>query len=169
MCIRDSAVGVVAVTPPWNFPYAIPAGGVLAALMAGNSVILKPARESVLTAYQLAQQMWKAGVPKEVLQFLPLIDGATGKKLITDPRIAAVILTGSYFTAAMFQEWRPDLALYAETSGKNSLVISVAADVDLAIKDLVKGAFGHAGQKCSATSLAPVSYTHLTLPTTPYV
>ena len=148
------AVGVVAVTPPWNFPYAIPAGGVLAALMAGNSVILKPARESVLTAYQLAQQMWKAGVPKEVLQFLPLIDGATGKKLITDPRIAAVILTGSYFTAAMFQEWRPDLALYAETSGKNSLVISVAADVDLAIKDLVKGAFGHAGQKCSATSLA---------------
>ena len=150
------AVGVVAVTPPWNFPYAIPAGGVLAALMAGNSVILKPARESVLTAYQLAQQLWKAGVPREVLQFLPLVDGATGKLLITDPRVAAVILTGSYFTAAMFQEWRPDLPLYAETSGKNSMIISVAADIDLAIKDLVKGAFGHAGQKCSATSLALV-------------
>ena len=105
------AVGVVAVTPPWNFPYAIPAGGVLAALMAGNTVILKPARESVLTAWQLAQQLWQAGVPKEVLQFIPLIDGATGKLLITDPRVAAVILTGSYFTAAMFQEWRPELPL----------------------------------------------------------
>ena len=150
------AVGVVAVTPPWNFPYAIPAGGVLAALMAGNTVILKPARESVLTAWQLVQQLWQAGVPKEVLQFLPLIDGATGKLLITDPRVAAVILTGSYFTAAMFQEWRPELPLYAETSGKNALIISVAADIDLAIKDLVKGAFGHAGQKCSATSLALV-------------
>lgn len=151
---RCAAIGVVVVTPPWNFPYAIPAGGVLAALMAGNSVILKPARESVLTAWQLASQLWQAGVPKNVLQFLPLIDGATGKLLITDPRIAAVILTGSFQTAAMFQQWRPALKLLAETSGKNSMIISVAADLDLAIRDLVRGAFGHAGQKCSATSLA---------------
>lgn len=148
--------GIVVVTPPWNFPYAIPAGGVLAALAAGNSVILKPSRESVLTAWRLATQLWEAGVPKTVLQFLPLIDGATGKLLMTDPRVSAVILTGSYFTAAMFQKWRPDLRLFAETSGKNSLVITVAADLDLAIKDLVVGAFGHAGQKCSATSLALV-------------
>ena len=148
--------GVVVVTPPWNFPYAIPAGGVLAALAAGNSVILKPARESVLTAWRLATQLWEAGVPKRVLQFLPLIDGATGKLMIKDPRVAAVVLTGSHFTSAMFQEWRPDLRLYAETSGKNSMVITAAADLDLAIKDLVRGAFGHAGQKCSATSLALV-------------
>ena len=150
------ALGVVAVIPPWNFPFAIPAGGVLAALMAGNSVILKPARESVLTAWHLATQLWEAGIPKDVLQFLPLINGAVGKLLVTDSRIASVILTGSYFTAAMFQEWRPDLRLLAETSGKNSMIISIAADIDLAIKDLVKGAFGHAGQKCSATSLALV-------------
>ena len=150
------ALGVVAVTPPWNFPFAIPAGGVLAALMAGNSVILKPARESVLTAWQLATQFWEAGVPRQVLQFLPLVDGETGKQLITDPRVKAVILTGSYFTARMFQQWRSDLRLYAETSGKNSMIITIAADIDLAIKDLVKGAFGHAGQKCSATSLALV-------------
>ena len=150
------ALGVVAVTPPWNFPFAIPAGGVLAALMAGNSVILKPARESVLTAWQLATQFWDAGVPRHVLQFLPLVDSETGKQLITDPRVKAVILTGSYFTARMFQNWRPDLRLYAETSGKNSMIITIAADIDLAIKDLVKGAFGHAGQKCSATSLALV-------------
>ena len=151
---RSKPVGTVVVTPPWNFPYAIPAGGVLAALMAGNTVILKPARESVLTAWRLAEQCWAAGVPKEALQFMPLIDGATGKLLINDPRVNAVILTGSYFTAQLFQGWRPDLNLYAETSGKNCLIITAAADPDLAIKDLVKGAFGHAGQKCSATSIA---------------
>jgi RHH-type proline utilization regulon transcriptional repressor/proline dehydrogenase/delta 1-pyrroline-5-carboxylate dehydrogenase len=148
------ACGVVVVTPPWNFPYAIPAGGVLAALMAGNSVILKPARESVLTAWRLAEQCWQAGVPKNVLQFAPLVDGATGKVLVSDERVNAVILTGSIFTAQLFQSWRPNLRLYAETSGKNCLIISAAADPDLAIKDLVKGAFGHAGQKCSATSIA---------------
>ncbi len=151
-----SPLGVVVVTPPWNFPYAIPAGGVLAALMAGNTVILKPARESVLTAWMLAQQFWNAGVPKEVLQFAPTVDGQTGKRLISDDRVDAVILTGSIFTAQLFQSWRPRLRLYAETSGKNSMIISAAADLDLAVKDLVQGAFGHAGQKCSATSLALV-------------
>ena len=149
-------LGVVVVTPPWNFPFAIPAGGVLAALLAGNSVILKPAPESVLTAWQLAQQLWQAGIPQEVLQFLPVPDNEVGQSLITDDRTAAVILTGSYLTAQLFQSWRPDIKLYAETSGKNCLVITAAADPDLAIKDLVKGAFGHAGQKCSATSIALV-------------
>jgi RHH-type proline utilization regulon transcriptional repressor/proline dehydrogenase/delta 1-pyrroline-5-carboxylate dehydrogenase len=149
-------IGVVVVTPPWNFPYAIPAGGVLAALAAGNAVILKPARETVLVAWQLVQQLWEAGVPREVLQFVPTIDGATGKALVSDPRVAAVILTGSIFTARLFQSWRPDLKLYAETSGKNAMIVTAAADVDLAIKDIVYGAFGHAGQKCSATSLALV-------------
>lgn len=150
------ACGVVVVTPPWNFPFAIPAGGVLAALAAGNSVILKPARESVLVAWMLVQQLWEAGVPKTVLQFAPTVDGKTGKYLVSDSRVGAVILTGSIFTAKLFQEWRPELRLYAETSGKNSLVITAAADLDLAVKDLVRGAFGHAGQKCSATSLALV-------------
>ena len=150
------ACGVVVVTPPWNFPFAIPAGGVLAALAAGNSVILKPARESVLVAWMLVQQLWEAGVPKTVLQFTPTVDGKTGKYLVSDSRVDAVILTGSIFTAKLFQEWRPELRLYAETSGKNSLIITAAADLDLAVKDLVRGAFGHAGQKCSATSLALV-------------
>lgn len=150
------ACGVVVVTPPWNFPYAIPAGGVLAALMAGNSVILKPARESVLVAWMLAQQLWEAGIPKEVLQFIPTVDGKTGQALVSDARVGAVILTGSIFTAQLFQSWRPSLRLYAETSGKNSLIVTAAADIDLAVKDMVRGAFGHAGQKCSATSLGLV-------------
>lgn len=148
--------GVVVVTPPWNFPYAIPAGGCLAALMAGNSVILKPSPESVYTAYLLAQQMWEAGIPRDVLQFLPIDEKKVGTKLITDPRVNAVILTGSSETAKMFLGWRPDLPLFAETSGKNAMIITAFADLDLAVKDLVRGAFGHAGQKCSATSLALV-------------
>ncbi len=151
--VESKPFGVVVVTPPWNFPFAIPAGGVLAALMAGNTVILKPARESVLTAWMLVQQLWKAGVPKKVLQFIPTVDGETGKALVSDQRVGAVILTGSIFTAQLFQSWRPSLRLYAETSGKNALIITATADVDLAVKDLVRGAFGHAGQKCSATSL----------------
>ena len=122
--------------------------------MAGNSVILKPASETVLTAWKLASQLWEAGVPKEVLQFITLKDHDLGKALVTDPRVDVVILTGGYETAQMFQSWRPDLRLYAETSGKNAMIITAAADLDLAVGDLVRGAFGHSGQKCSATSLA---------------
>ena len=146
-------LGIVAVVSPWNFPYAIPAGGVLAALMAGNAVILKPARTTALTAFLLASQLWEAGVPRDLLHFFPC-DGLTGKALLSDPRIASVILTGGYDTARMFQQWRPSLPLFAETSGKNALVITAQADRDLAIKDLVRSAFGHSGQKCSAASLA---------------
>lgn len=149
-------LGVVVVTPPWNFPFAIPVGGALAALAAGNAVILKPANETVDVAWLAANQMWDAGVPREVLQFLPMEDGPVGQHLITDARTSAVILTGSTETANLFRSWRPDLKLMAETSGKNAMVITATADLDLAIKDLVHGAFGHAGQKCSATSLALV-------------
>jgi RHH-type proline utilization regulon transcriptional repressor/proline dehydrogenase/delta 1-pyrroline-5-carboxylate dehydrogenase len=148
--------GTVLVTPPWNFPFAIPCSGILAALIAGNTVILKPALETVLTAWQLVNCLWRAGIPRDALQFLPCPDDEIGRSLVTDDRIDAVILTGAYETARMFLEWKPSLRLFAETSGKNALLITEAADADLAIKDLVKSAFGHAGQKCSAASLAIV-------------
>jgi RHH-type proline utilization regulon transcriptional repressor/proline dehydrogenase/delta 1-pyrroline-5-carboxylate dehydrogenase len=152
----SSPVGVVVVVPPWNFPYAIPAGGVLASLAAGNAVILKPAPETVATAWVLVQQLWRAGVPRDVLQFVPTRDDEVGQHLVTHPDVAAVILTGSFATARLFTTWRPDLRLMAETSGKNALLISATADIDAAVKDLVASAFGHAGQKCSAASLAIV-------------
>ncbi len=151
---RGRGLGVVVVTPPWNFPLAIPAGGVLAALMAGNSVILKPAPETVLVSWHLVQALWTAGIPKAVLQFVPCPDNEVGQALVTDERVAAVILTGSIETARRFLGWKPTLRLFAETSGKNSLVITPLADQDQAIKDLVRSAFGHNGQKCSAASLA---------------
>ncbi|MDQ3739183.1 MAG: bifunctional proline dehydrogenase/L-glutamate gamma-semialdehyde dehydrogenase, partial [Actinomycetota bacterium] len=148
--------GVVAVISPWNFPYAIPAGGVCAALAAGNSVILKPPPETRRTAYWLAQQLWRAGVPDDALQFVAVDDGPVGQHLVTHPSLDTAVLTGSYDTARMFLDWKPQLRLLAETSGKNSLVITAAADIDAAIADLVRSAFGHAGQKCSAASLAVV-------------
>lgn len=152
--VKFTPFGVVVVTPPWNFPLAIPAGGVLSALMAGNAVILKPAPEAVLVGWQLVQALWAAGVPKDVLQFVPAPDNEIGRALVTDGRVGGVILTGSSQTAHLFQSWKPDIRLFAETSGKNSLIITALADRDQAIKDLVKSAFGHNGQKCSAASLA---------------
>jgi len=147
-------LGVVIVTPPWNFPLSIPAGGVLAALAAGNAAVLKPAPEAVLVGWRLATCLWDAGIPREVLQFLPCPDDEVGQRLVTDPRVGGVVLTGSVETARLFLGWRPDLPLFAETSGKNAIVVTSLADRDQAIRDLVRSAFGHNGQKCSAASLA---------------
>ncbi len=148
--------GVVVVASPWNFPYAIPAGGVCAALAAGNAVILKPAPEVREVAFELAQQLWRAGVPRGLLQFVACPDNEVGRRLVTHDDVATVILTGAYETAQMFRSWKPTIRVLAETSGKNALVITAAADADSAIRDLVRSAFGHAGQKCSAASLAIV-------------
>ena len=147
---------VVVVASPWNFPLAIPLGGVTAALAAGCNVILKPAPEAVEVGRLIAECCWDAGVPRDALHFQPTSDGEDGQRLITHPDVDAVVLTGSYETAQLFLGWRPELRLHAETSGKNALVITAAADVDLAVRDLVRSAFGHAGQKCSAASLAIV-------------
>ncbi len=147
-------LGLITVTPPWNFPIAIPAGGVLAALAAGCSVILKPARDSVYCGRRMMEALWAAGVPSEVAQFVVTRSSAQGKALVVDPRVAGVVLTGATDTADMFLGWKPELRLFAETGGKNAIIITANADRDQAIKDLVKSSFGHAGQKCSAASLA---------------
>ena len=146
--------GVVVVASPWNFPYAIPAGGVLAALMAGNTVIIKPPPETRQTAWLLANQCWRAGVPRDVLQYVACPDNEVGRRLITHEHVETVVLTGAYATAQLFLEWKPSLRLLAETSGKNAIVVTESADMDAAIRDIVRSAFGHAGQKCSAASLA---------------
>ena len=149
-------VGPVVIAPPWNFPFAIALGGVLAALAAGNAVILKPAPQAILTGELVARCCWDAGIPGDALQFLPCPDDEVGRALITHEHVGAVILTGALSTAEMFLTWKPSLRLHAESSGKNAMIITSSADIELAVKDLVKSAFGHAGQKCSAASLAIV-------------
>jgi RHH-type proline utilization regulon transcriptional repressor/proline dehydrogenase/delta 1-pyrroline-5-carboxylate dehydrogenase len=145
--------GVVVVAPPWNFPLAIPAGGVLASLAAGSAVILKPAPETVLTAWHLASCLWEAGIPERLVQFVPTADDEVGRRLVTHEGVDAVILTGAFDTARLFLGWKPGLRLHAETSGKNAIVVTAAADQDDAIRDVLRSAFSNAGQKCSAASL----------------
>ncbi|MBV7363378.1 bifunctional proline dehydrogenase/L-glutamate gamma-semialdehyde dehydrogenase [Actinomycetaceae bacterium TAE3-ERU4] len=147
------SVSVTAVVPPWNFPIAIPAGGVLAALAAGSAVIFKPARVSARCGALVAEALWKAGVPRELLALVSLSERHLGKELMTNPLVERVVLTGASDTAKLFRSWRPDLGILAETSGKNAIIVTPSADLDLAVKDVVYSAFGHAGQKCSAASL----------------
>ena len=151
---RFEPFGVVLVVPPWNFPVAIPSGGILAALAAGNAAILKPAPETPRGAEIVAECCWAAGLPQGVVSCIRTSDDDVGRHLVTHRSVDAVILTGAYDTAQMFLSWRPEMRLLAETSGKNAMVITPDADIDLAVADLVASAFGHSGQKCSAASLA---------------
>jgi len=141
------------VAPPWNFPVAIPAGSVLAALAAGSSVIIKPAPQVKRCAAIMVEALWEAGVPRDVLRFVDVPENELGRALIAHPAVDRVVLTGAFETAALFRSWRPDLPILAETSGKNAIVVTPSADFDLAVADIAKSAFGHAGQKCSAASL----------------
>ncbi|MFE4465722.1 proline dehydrogenase family protein [Oerskovia sp. NPDC056781] len=161
--------GVTLVTPPWNFPVAIPVGGIVAALAAGSAVIAKPAPatprclEVAVDAIRAGLADAVAGAPagstltadavRDVVQLSRVPDGDLGRHLVTHEGVARVILTGAIETAQMFASWRPGLDVLAETSGKNAIVVTPSADLDLAAADVVRSAFGHAGQKCSAASL----------------
>jgi len=141
------------VTPPWNFPVAIPAGSTLAALAAGSAVVIKPAKQARRSGAVMVEALWEAGVPREVLTMVQLGERELGQQLISHPAVDRVILTGGYETAELFRSFRKDLPLLAETSGKNAIIVTPSADLDLAAKDVAYSAFGHAGQKCSAASL----------------
>lgn len=141
------------VTPPWNFPVAIPAGSTLAALAAGSAVVIKPAKQAARSGAVMVEALWEAGVPKDVLTMVQLGERELGTQLISHPAVDRVILTGGYETAELFRSFRKDLPLLAETSGKNAIIVTPSADLDLAAKDVAYSAFGHAGQKCSAASL----------------
>ena len=151
--INAKGRGVGVVVSPWNFPIAIPCGGIVAALAAGNTVIFKPSSEAVLVAWQLCRCFWEAGISKSTLQFLPCSGARTGKVLIPHPAVAFVILTGGTDTGLRILQQRPDVWLAAETGGKNATIVTAMSDRDQAIKHIVTSAFSNSGQKCSATSL----------------
>jgi len=151
--LRATARPLTLVTPPWNFPVAIPAGGVLAALVTGSAVVMKPAPQARRCGALIGRLLQEAGVPEHVLTLVDVPEDEVGRALIADPRISQLILTGASDTAALFASWRPELRILAETSGKNSIIVTPQADLDLAARDVAASAFGHAGQKCSAASL----------------
>ncbi|ACZ23242.1 NAD-dependent aldehyde dehydrogenase [Sanguibacter keddieii DSM 10542] len=149
--------GLTVVTPPWNFPVAIPLGSVLGPLAAGSPVIIKPShvtpRCAAVGVDAIRRALVEHGYEADLVQLVSADEGEVGRRLVTHPEVSRVVLTGSIETAELFAGWRPDLHVFAETSGKNTLVVTAAADIDLAVKDIVRSAFGHAGQKCSAASL----------------
>ncbi|HBV64507.1 MAG TPA: proline dehydrogenase, partial [Rhodopirellula sp.] len=145
--------GVVVVVSPWNFPIAIPCGGIAAALAAGNCVILKPASNTVLVASLLCECFYRGGVPQEALQMMPCPGRDVGESLVTNDLVDTVILTGGTDTALNMLHAKPEMRLLAETGGKNATIVTAMADRDQAIKHVLQSAFGHSGQKCSATSL----------------
>ncbi len=148
--------GVFVCISPWNFPLAIFAGQVAAALAAGNAVIAKPAEQTNLVGYYAVQLLHEAGIPADVLQFLPG-DGATvGAALTSDPRVAGVAFTGSTETARAInralagREAGPIAVLIAETGGQNALIADSSALPEQLVKDALASAFTSAGQRCSA-------------------
>ncbi|WP_334132486.1 bifunctional proline dehydrogenase/L-glutamate gamma-semialdehyde dehydrogenase PutA [Silanimonas lenta] len=147
--------GVFVCISPWNFPLAIYLGQVAAALAAGNAVIAKPAEQTTLVAFAATRLLHEAGIPEDVLQFLPG-DGATvGAGLTRDPRVAGVAFTGSNETAwainrALAARNAPIAALIAETGGQNALIADSSSLPEQVVKDAIASAFDSAGQRCSA-------------------
>src|SRR5581483_2961800 len=151
--LRATPKGVVVVASPWNFPIAIPCGGVAAALAAGNTVILKPSSDAVLVAWEMCQCFWRGGVSQRALQFAPCAVQSGGRALVNHSKVGAVILTGGTSAARQMLTDNPRMTLFAETGGKNATIVTALSDRDLAVKHILHSAFSHAGQKCSATSL----------------
>ncbi|MBQ5938378.1 MAG: bifunctional proline dehydrogenase/L-glutamate gamma-semialdehyde dehydrogenase [Bacteroidaceae bacterium] len=150
--IEMKAKGTVLVISPWNFPCAIPVGGVVAALATGNTCILKPATVAAPVAELFVKAFYEAGVPKEALQLA--VPNSEGKRLLTSsPVVKHVILTGGTDTAQALAHANPRKPLSAETGGKNVIIVTAKCDRDHAIMNACRSAFSNAGQKCSACSL----------------
>ncbi len=150
--------GVIVCISPWNFPLAIYMGQVVAALVAGNTVLAKPAEQTNLVAFRATQWLHQAGIPPAVLQFLPGAGSVVGAKLTADPRIAGVCFTGSTETARLINRTLAAreaaiAILIAETGGQNALIADSSALPEQLVKDAISGAFGSAGQRCSATRI----------------
>ncbi|RAN75202.1 bifunctional proline dehydrogenase/L-glutamate gamma-semialdehyde dehydrogenase [Bacillus sp. SRB_336] len=147
--------GVFVCISPWNFPLAIFLGQVSAALAAGNAVIAKPAEQTSLIGHLAVQLLHAAGVPADVLQYLPGDGAVVGAALTKDPRVAGVAFTGSTDTAwainrALAARNAPIAALIAETGGQNAMIADSSALPEQIVKDVIASAFQSAGQRCSA-------------------
>lgn len=152
---RDSATppGPVACISPWNFPLAIFVGEVSAALAAGSPVLAKPAEQTPLIAALAVEVLHQAGVPGEVLQFLPGRGDVVGAALTADARVRGVVFTGSTEVARLINRNlapRPGVRLIAETGGQNAMIVDSSALPEQVVQDVLQSAFDSAGQRCSA-------------------
>lgn len=156
--------GVAAVISPWNFPMAICCGMTVAALVTGNTVLVKPSGQTTGIAKLICEMLWEAGAPKEVLHFVAGPGSVIGSALVRDPRVAVIAFTGSkgvgldiLEAAGQVAENQPFVKkVVCEMGGKNAIIIDASADLDEAVLGVRQSAFGYQGQKCSACSRAIV-------------
>ena len=153
-------LGVVAVISPWNFPLAIPAGMALAAIVSGNTVVMKPASDSAATTYLIAETLTEAGLPPGVLNILPGAGKVVGETLATHPKVRMIAFTGSREVGthlfALAAQTPPSQIwlkrIIAEMGGKNAVIVDDEADLEDAVQGAVASGYGYQGQKCSAGS-----------------
>jgi acyl-CoA reductase-like NAD-dependent aldehyde dehydrogenase len=151
-------VGVCGLVTPWNFPSAIPAWKLAPALICGNTVVLKPASAAPLSAWRIVEACHEAGIPKGVVNFVAGPGRALGEALVEAPALKAISFTGSCGVGAWLHERasRRKLRIQLEMGGKNPTIVLADANFDLAVENVVNGAFFSTGQKCTATSRAIV-------------
>ncbi|MBY0460813.1 MAG: L-glutamate gamma-semialdehyde dehydrogenase [Gemmataceae bacterium] len=156
--------GVAVVIAPWNFPLAILTGMTAAALVAGNTVVIKPAEQSGIVGAKLMECLQAAGLPPGVANFVPGVGEEIGPVLTQHPDVALIAFTGSLKVALLINEQAAKTPggqnfvkkVIAEMGGKNAVIVDADADLDEAVKGVVDSAFGYGGQKCSAGSRAIV-------------
>jgi len=152
--------GVAVVIAPWNFPFAISVGMISAALVTGNTVVYKPSSNSCVTGTMIHSLFSKAGLPREVLHFLPGSGSEIGDFLVTHPRVALIAFTGSVAVglriialAGQTLEGSSQVkSVVTEMGGKNAILVDADADLDEVVVHVLRSAFGYQGQKCSACS-----------------
>lgn len=147
--------GIMVCISPWNFPVAIFTGQVIAALIAGNTVVAKPAHQTPLTAMRVVQLLHEAGVPPQAVSLLPGKSSVVSVPLLQDERVAGVIFTGSTEVARTIHQTLamragPIATLIAETGGQNAMIVDSSALPEQVVSDVVTSAFNSAGQRCSA-------------------
>ncbi|MGQ8974564.1 trifunctional transcriptional regulator/proline dehydrogenase/L-glutamate gamma-semialdehyde dehydrogenase [Acinetobacter schindleri] len=156
--VHIQPLGTVLCISPWNFPLAIFTGQISAALVAGNTVIAKPAEQTPLIAAQAVQILWEAGIPQDVLQLLPGRGETIGAQLSQDSRIQGIMFTGSTEVAKILQktvakrlnQFGESVTLIAETGGQNAMIVDSSALTEQVVLDVVNSAYDSAGQRCSA-------------------
>jgi alpha-ketoglutaric semialdehyde dehydrogenase len=147
-------LGVVAIITPWNFPVAIPTWKLFPALLAGNTVVFKPAEDTPLCALRLVEILEEAGLPAGVVNIVFGLGPEAGEALVRHPGVAAVSFTGSVPTGRRIAELCGGMLKRCslELGGKNAIVVMDDADVELAVDGALWGAFGTSGQRCTASS-----------------
>ena len=147
-------IGVIGLITPWNFPMAIPSWKIFPALVAGNTLVFKPARYTPQSAYNIVKTLEDAGLPSGVLNLVYGYGGEVGDRMVSDPRVGMISFTGSTEVgkrlAAKCPEFNKRVSL--EMGGKNAIIVMDDADLDLAIEGILWSAFGTSGQRCTAAS-----------------